>query len=182
MCRMNKEQEKNALKREGKCTAANVPSLARGDAGISEPGPSAAGPAIAGPSAAGPANAGLWAAGPVDAGPSVAGPESSASATLNDITRSFAGPRPNFPNSLYTFGTDFVLYDDSDDDDIAKGSITPDDFMRMASGVSRAETQKPLPPLPSNVSCVLFNLLHCSASSAPFIRFYPFFISIRAKK
>ena len=129
MSRMNKELEEAASKREGKRPAVNVPSLVRPDGGLSE------------------------------ACPSTAGPDPSVAATLN-TTPSLAGlVNVSPPNSVDTFSTDFNLDDVSDDGDVAKCAITPNDFLRMASGVSTAETDKPLPPLPLNVSCVLFTPL-----------------------
>lgn len=39
--------------------------------------------------------------------------------------------------------------------DTMEGAISPDAFLRIASGISRVETEeKPLPPLPSDVSSV----------------------------
>ena len=77
-----------------------------------------------------------------------------------------ANPDPAIPavtgtsSVVPSVSTDFNVDDVSDGGDVAKGAISPTDFLRMASGVSSAETEKPLPPLPSDVSS--HPLLVCS--------------------
>ncbi|KAL2113037.1 hypothetical protein VUR80DRAFT_5634 [Thermomyces stellatus] len=87
------------------------------------------------------ADAGLSNSGPPAASPSVtASPNKIPSiAGLTDFS-SF--------HSAQTFSTDFNLDDVRDGGDVAEGAITPGDFLRMASGVSTAKTDKALPPLP----------------------------------
>ena len=79
-----------------------------------------------------------------------------------------AGPSRAVPSTVLTFSTDFNEDDVSDGGDVAKGTISPDAFLRMASGVSRAETEKPLPPLPSSVSYLFIpTLTSCLSWSLP---------------
>lgn len=96
------------------------------------------------------ADAGLSNSGPPAARPSVtASPNKIPSiAGLTDFS-SF--------HSAQTFSTDFNLDDVRDGGDVAEGAITPGDFLRMASGVSTAKTDKALPPLPLDVSYLLFS-------------------------
>lgn len=55
------------------------------------------------------------------------------------------------------------LEDGPDGRDAMEGAISPDAFLRIASGVGRAETEeKPLPPLPSDVSPLTLVFLRCS--------------------
>lgn len=87
------------------------------------------------------------------------------------LVRDDAGPSGAAPSTVLTFGTDFNEDDISDGGDVTNGTISPGTFLRMASGVSRAETEKPLPPLPSSVSCLFIPALNFRSScSSLFIR------------
>lgn len=163
---MKKEQEA-ASKREGR-RSGTIADIFLPTEDFSAPGPSAAGRVNVGPSTAGRANAGPSTAPRFNTGPLPTVRSPSVVATLN-TTPSFAGlTNISLPNSVGTFISDFNLDDVSDDGDVAKGAITPNDFLRFASGATTTQADKPLPPLPLNVSCILFIPTRCFAFCGPF--------------